>query len=64
MTKRRVKPEHERREEIVNAAFEVIYEVGLSQTTISQIAKKAEVSTGIVSHYFGYKQGLMINCMR
>ena len=64
MTKRRVKPEHERREEIVNAAFEVIYEVGLSQTTISQIAKKAEVSTGIVSHYFGDKQGLMINCMR
>lgn len=64
MTKRRVKPEHERREEIVNAAFEVIYEVGLSQTTISQIAKKAEVSTGIVSHYFGDKQGLMISCMR
>lgn len=40
MTKRRVKPEQERREEIVNAAFEVIYEVGLSQTTIAQIAKK------------------------
>lgn len=64
MTKRRVKPEQERREEIVNAAFEVIYEVGLSQTTIAQIAKKAQVSTGIVSHHFGDKQGLMINCMR
>ncbi len=51
MTKRRVKPEHERREEIVNAAFEVIYEVGLSQTTISQIAKKREsqqVSSAII----------------
>ncbi len=40
MTKRRVKPEHVRREEIINAAFHVIYEVGLSNTTIAQIAKK------------------------
>jgi len=30
MNKRRVKPEHERREEIINAAYAVIYEVGLS----------------------------------
>jgi TetR/AcrR family transcriptional repressor of bet genes len=64
MKKRIVKPEHERREEIINAAFAVIYEVGLSHTTIAQIAKKAEVSTGIVSHYFGDKQGLMTTCMR
>lgn len=57
MTKRRVKPEHVRREEIINAAFDVIYEVGLSNMTIAQIAKKAsELSTGIVSHYFGDKQ--------
>lgn len=40
MNKRRVKPEHERREEIINAAYAVIYEVGLSNTTIAQIAKK------------------------
>ena len=38
MTKRRVKPEHVRREEIMNAALDVIYEVGLSNTTIAQIA--------------------------
>ncbi len=41
MTKRRVKPEHVRREEIMNAALDVIYEVGLSNTTIAQIAKKS-----------------------
>ena len=64
MKKRTVKPEHERREEIINAAFAVIYEVGLSNTTIAQIAKKAQLSTGIVSHYFGDKQGLMTMCMR
>ncbi|MGG2097643.1 transcriptional regulator BetI [Acinetobacter haemolyticus] len=64
MTKRRVKPEHVRREEIINAAFHVISEVGLSNTTIAQIAKKAELSTGIVSHYFGDKQGLINTCMQ
>ncbi|EPG36852.1 transcriptional repressor BetI [Acinetobacter colistiniresistens] len=64
MTKRRVKPEHVRREEIINAAFYVISEVGLSNTTIAQIAKKAELSTGIVSHYFGDKQGLINTCMQ
>jgi TetR/AcrR family transcriptional regulator, transcriptional repressor of bet genes len=64
MNKRRVKPEHERREEIINAAYAVIYEVGLSNTTIAQIAKKAQLSTGIVSHYFGDKQGLIHSCMR
>ncbi len=40
MNKRRVKPEHVRREEIVNAAYDVIFEVGLSNTTMAQIAKK------------------------
>ncbi|MFY0111636.1 transcriptional regulator BetI, partial [Acinetobacter baumannii] len=47
-----------------NAALDVIYEVGLSNTTIAQIAKKAELSTGIVSHYFGDKQGLINTCMQ
>lgn len=64
MSKRRVKPEHERREEIINAAFMVISEVGLSNTTLAQIAKQAQLSTGIVSHYFGDKQGLIHSCMR
>ncbi|CAG67901.1 MULTISPECIES: transcriptional regulator BetI [Acinetobacter] len=63
MNKRRVKPEHVRREEIVNAAYEVIFEVGLSNTTMAQIAKKAQLSVGIVSHYFGDKQGLINACM-
>ena len=30
----------------------------------AQIAKKAELSTGIVSHYFGDKQGLINTCMQ
>ncbi|MBJ9985668.1 transcriptional regulator BetI [Acinetobacter sp. S40] len=63
MNKRQVKPEHVRREEIINAAYDVIFEVGLSNTTIAQIAKKAHLSVGIVSHYFGDKQGLINACM-
>lgn len=44
MNKRQVKPEHVRREEIINAAYDVIYEVGLSNTTIAQIAKSPTFS--------------------
>ena len=63
MNKRQIKPEHIRREEIINAAYEVIAEVGLSNTTMAQIAKRAQLSVGIVSHYFGDKQGLINACM-
>lgn len=64
MSTSRVKPEHVRREQIMNAAFDVIYELGLTHTTIAKIAKQAGLSTGIVSHYFGDKQGLINACMR
>lgn len=64
MNTSRVKPEHIRREQIMNAAFDVIYELGLTNTTIAKIAAKAGLSTGIVSHYFGDKQGLINACMR
>ncbi|MBF7690431.1 transcriptional regulator BetI [Acinetobacter pollinis] len=64
MNTSRVKPEHVRREQIINASFDVIYELGLTNTTIAKIAAKAGLSTGIVSHYFGDKQGLINACMR
>lgn len=60
----RVKPEHIRREQIMDAAFDTIYKHGLSSTTIAKIAAQANLSTGIVSHYFGDKQGLIHACMR
>ena len=65
MNKRRVKPEHERREGIINAAYAVIYEVGLSNTTIAQIAKKAQLSTGIVRHYLAInKASFTVACAK
>ncbi|AOA58713.1 transcriptional regulator BetI [Acinetobacter larvae] len=63
LNKSRVKPEHIRREEIMQAAFQVVHDQGLTNMTIAKIAKQAGLSTGIVSHYFGDKQGLINACM-
>ena len=46
----------QRKEQLINAAFETINVVGLAGVTLSQVAK-AGLSTGIVSHYFGDKEG-------
>ena len=59
MNKRRVKPEHERREEIINAAYAVIYEVGLSNTTIAQIAKKAQLSFNLEYNFGRMMPGIV-----
>src|SRR5699024_6511444 len=47
-----------------DAALQTIDEVGLQDATISQIARRAGVSTGIISHYFKDKNGLLEATMR
>lgn len=54
----------QRKEQLINAAFETIGDVGLAGVTLSQVAKEAGMSTGIVSHYFGDKEGLLNATMR
>ncbi|WP_368906352.1 transcriptional regulator BetI [Serratia marcescens] len=54
----------QRKEQLINAAFETISVVGLAGVTLSQVAKEAGLSTGIVSHYFGDKEGLLSATMR
>ncbi|MFK8256316.1 transcriptional regulator BetI [Erwinia sp. AnSW2-5] len=54
----------QRREQLINAAFEAIGDVGLAGMTLSQVASQAGMSTGIVSHYFGDKDGLLNATMR
>ncbi|MBV2308770.1 BCCT family transporter, partial [Escherichia coli] len=39
--------------------LEAINEVGMHDATIAQIARRAGVSTGIISHYFRDKNGLL-----
>lgn len=53
-----------RRRQLIDATLETINEVGLHDATISQIAKRAGVSNGIISHYFKDKNGLLEATMR
>ncbi len=53
-----------RQAQLINATMTVIDRVGLADASIAVIAKEAGVSTGIVSHYFGDKNGLLDACMR
>ena len=53
-----------RRSQLINATFECIHRYGFTGTTIAKVSAVAGVSTGIVSHYFGDKNGLLEATMR
>nr|WP_299240906.1 transcriptional regulator BetI [uncultured Halomonas sp.] len=53
-----------RRHQLVQATLQAIDEAGLANATIARIANRANVSTGIISHYFGGKEGLLDATMR
>lgn len=48
-----------RRQQLIDATIEVIADVGLRGATISLISRRAGMSSGIISHYFGSKQALI-----
>lgn len=48
-----------RRQQLIDASLDVIGEVGFQGLTIALISRKAGLSTGIISHYFGGKKGLI-----
>ena len=53
-----------RRQQLIKATIQAIDQWGLSNTTIVRIAQLAGVSSGIISHYFGGKDGLLEATMR
>jgi TetR/AcrR family transcriptional repressor of bet genes len=53
-----------RREQLIRAAVTTIDRIGLADTTVAQVAGAAGLSSGIVSHYFGDKNGLIHATMR
>ncbi|MBK0031153.1 transcriptional regulator BetI [Erwinia sp. S43] len=53
-----------RRRQLIDATLNTINEVGINDATIVQIARRAGVSTGIISHYFKDKNGLLEATMR
>lgn len=60
----RIGVESIRRQQLINATLKVIEEHGFQGATIGKIASASELSVGIVSHYFGGKQGLLEATMR
>nr|WP_267135369.1 transcriptional regulator BetI [Halomonas dongshanensis] len=53
-----------RRQQLIEATMTAIDEVGLHDATVIRIARRAGVSAGIISHYFGGKDGLLEATMR
>jgi TetR/AcrR family transcriptional regulator, transcriptional repressor of bet genes len=53
-----------RRAQLIDATLLTIDQSGLSGTTLASVAQRANISTGIVSHYFGDKDGLLEATMR
>jgi TetR/AcrR family transcriptional repressor of bet genes len=53
-----------RRAQLIGATLLTIDEAGLAGTTLASVAQRANISTGIVSHYFGDKDGLLEATMR
>ncbi|MEI7253749.1 transcriptional regulator BetI [Dickeya dadantii] len=53
-----------RRQQLIDATLMAIGEVGLHEASIAQIARRAGVSNGIISHYFQDKNGLLDATMR
>ncbi|MFB5265182.1 TetR/AcrR family transcriptional regulator [Paenibacillus enshidis] len=52
-----------RREQIIKAAIEVLTEIGYNSTSLSKIANKASISTGLISYHFSGKEDLMRNTL-
>lgn len=53
-----------RRQQLIDATLSAVSELGFADASLSQIAKRAGVSTGIISHYFQDKHGLIEATMR
>lgn len=53
-----------RRQQLIDATLTSIEMHGLQGTTIVTISKIAGVSSGIISHYFGGKSGLLEACVQ
>jgi betaine-aldehyde dehydrogenase len=52
-------PEESRRSQLIEVTIDSLAEVGYVGTTLARIAGRAGVSPGLVSHYFGDKDGLL-----
>jgi betaine-aldehyde dehydrogenase len=56
--------EDTRRRQLVEVTIDSLAELGYVGTTLAQIAARADVSPGLVAHYFGDKDGLLDEAFR
>ncbi len=56
--------EAQRREEVLEATCEIIAEVGFRNVRVSDVAKRAGISTGVVHYYFGTKEQMLDDAFR
>jgi TetR/AcrR family transcriptional regulator, fatty acid metabolism regulator protein len=56
--------EEVRRKQIVETAIEAIASEGFAHITIAEIAKRAEVSTGVITYHFKNKDEILEQCVR
>ncbi len=55
---------HLRREQLIEATIDTIARCGFRKTTLSQVAKQAKLSPGIVNFYFKSKDGLLLETLK
>ena len=53
-----------RRVQMLRAAAELVCERGFSETRISDVAKRAGVSSALVIYYFGTRDRLLVDALR
>ncbi|NNM61873.1 MAG: betaine-aldehyde dehydrogenase [Steroidobacteraceae bacterium] len=53
-----------RRRQLIDVTIDSLAELGFTGTTLAQIAARADVSAGLVAHYFGDKDGLLVAAFR
>ncbi|ORT50570.1 BetI family transcriptional regulator [Vibrio sp. qd031] len=53
-----------RRQQLIDATFASVSKHGMQASTITTICREAGLSTGLISHYFGNKQGLIEASLR
>jgi betaine-aldehyde dehydrogenase len=51
--------EESRRSQLISVTIDSLAELGYVSSTLAQIAGRAGVSSGLVAHYFGDKDGLL-----
>lgn len=58
---RKIELEKQRREQILSVALGMFYEKGYKNTTMSDIAKAANISKGLIYHYFKNKAEILFS---